>query len=141
MSQALKNEKQHCKLISSPLAMMPVQWSQFKDIDDVEPINNGDVPCLMEVREVLKKHGKRDRLGIALLHRHFDLSDDEAMVETSDEATRTLTLRPHPLDAVSRNDVGTIFKLNDGEFETMSWCRTFCQRIFLSHLDAHNRED
>ena len=57
---------------SATLAMAPTQWGRYEDINDVEPLNEGDQACLTEIREVLKKHGKRERFGVALLHRHFE---------------------------------------------------------------------
>ena len=59
--------------MSTTLEVAPMQWGLLKDLDDVGSINDSDVDCLAEVREVLKKHGKRERFGVALLHRHFDM--------------------------------------------------------------------
>jgi len=58
------------------LAVAPVQWSNLRNIDDVQPVNDGDTDCLVEIREVLRRHGKLDRFGVALLHSHFDLAND-----------------------------------------------------------------
>jgi len=123
------------------LSISPVQWSKLKNIDDVEPIGDGDAACLAEVRDVLKKHGALLRFGVALLHSHFDLADDEIMLESSDDESRSLLTRPvRQADAGDRS-VGTIWMLREGNAETMSWCRRFCRKLPISggHNQDHNR--
>lgn len=71
-----------------------VQWSALKHIADVRPIDDSDAPCLNEIRAVLEKHGCLDRFGVALLHNHFDLADDEIMMETTDVDRREHWVRP-----------------------------------------------
>lgn len=43
-------------------------------------------PKLDKIGRVLHKHGCADEIGIALLHRHFDLADDEVLVEKVEPA-------------------------------------------------------
>src|SRR4051794_39993335 len=109
------------------LVIAPIQWADLKDIDVVDPLNDSDSDCLVELREVLKKHGKRDRFGVALLHSHFEMADDEVLVEISDEESRVLTLRPVKHANVS-NTVSTIWKLLDGEIKAGVHCHQYCQR-------------
>ena len=96
------------------MTMAPTQWGRYKDIADVEPINDGDLDCLAEVSAVLKKHGKRERFGIALLHKHFEMTGDERLVEHTDVERRVLTIKP-----VKQSEAGptiqTIWELGDGE--------------------------
>ena len=122
------------------VAVMPVQWAEFNDIDDVEPLNEEDADCLKEIRDVLKKHGMDQRFGVALLHKHFDLEDDEIMLETSDHDARKLVLEPTKVSDAGNNNVGTIFALRDGEFEVMSHCHQYCKRgIMGNHFGAHRK--
>ena len=125
----------------SALNMMPVQWSSLEDIDGIEPLNKSDENCLQEIYEVLKKHGKQDRLGIALLHKHFDLQDNEIMLEVSDHESRELVTTPVNSDVAGNGNVGTIFALRDGNtIETMSHCHQYCKRgIFGNHFKAHEK--
>ncbi len=119
---------------------MPMQWSDFQDIDDIEPMNDKDSECLAAVRDVLKAHGMLNRFGVALLHKHFDLSEDEILLETSDNAARTLVLKPTKRSEAGNNNVGTIFALREGGFETMSHCHTYCKRgVFGNHFGAHRK--
>src|SRR4051812_15073087 len=87
------------QMSNATFEMAPMQWADLKDIDEVEPIGESDSECLAEVREVLKKHGKRDRLGVALLHKHFDMAGDEVLVEYSDKEERVLTIKPVKAEA------------------------------------------
>ena len=119
------------------LVISPLQWSDLQDIDDVEPINIGDTECLLEIRNVLKKHGKMDRLGVALLHSHFDMSNDEIMLESSNDETRTLVIQPVKQQEAGTNNVGTIFMLREGDPTTMTWCKRYCKRQFFGHGDGH----
>ena len=124
------------------IEVAPVQWSKFKDIDDVEPLNDGDVDCLAEIRDVLAKHGKMSRLGIALLHSHFNLSPGEVMIEESDEEHRRLITRPATTAETGPGSIGTIWMLQDGGLEAMAWCRQYCQRgggMLGGHLRSHTK--
>ncbi|MGZ4727685.1 MAG: hypothetical protein ACXWB2_08205 [Acidimicrobiales bacterium] len=71
-----------------------MQWTDLEHIADVRPIDDTDGPCLEEIREVLSKHGALDRFGVSLLHRHFDLAEDEMMLETTDLTRREHMVRP-----------------------------------------------
>lgn len=75
---------------AGPLAGLP-------HIDVLAPRDPADEACLAEIREVLFKHGKATRFGVALLHHHFAVAPDEVLVEECDPVTRVLTTRPVPL--------------------------------------------
>jgi hypothetical protein len=78
----------------STLILESMQWSDLDHIADVKPIDKDDSACLEEVRQVLQKHGALDRFGVALLHNHFDLAEDEMMLETTDAERREHLVRP-----------------------------------------------
>jgi hypothetical protein len=71
-----------------------MQWSQLDHIADVRPINDGDAECLGEIRAVLEKYNCLGRFGVTLLHSHFDVADDEMMLETTDPERREHAVRP-----------------------------------------------
>ena len=123
------------------LTLSPMQWGLVKDIDDTEPVGVNDFQCLLEIRNVLKKHGMQNRFGVALLHSHLDIQDGEAFLEECDSVKRILNLRPVPLEVASKGaNIGTIFHLKDGDVNAMSWCRSFCKKHFLTgHERDHNR--
>ena len=130
---------------SSALALeiFPIQWSRLKHVDDIEPLNDGDAACIAEIRDVLYKHGKLDRLGVALLHSHFPLADDEVMLEETDEEARVQTLVPVKVSEMGPTDMGTIWRLQAGpDIVAMAWCRVYCERgavIRPYHKKKHTR--
>lgn len=84
------------------------------DIGDVVPAGEADEALFRELREVLVRHASERRFGLVLLHQHFDLTDDEILVETVDVASRTLTVRPAPLTSLeSTSSIATNWRLDD----------------------------
>jgi hypothetical protein len=71
------------------------------DITEVDPVDATDMAILAEIQDVLKRHNALGRFGVNLLHQHFDMADDEIMVEYTDVASRTQMIRVekigHPL--------------------------------------------
>jgi hypothetical protein len=76
------------------LTVGAMQWSRLDHIADVEPIGDGDAACLEDIRQVLARHNCLGRFGISLLHSHFDLADDELLMETTDLDRREQLVRP-----------------------------------------------
>jgi len=118
------------------LVVSPIQWSNYKDIDDIEPVNNSDSKCMEEVRDVLKRHNRLDRFGLALLHKHFDLQDDEVMLEKYFEDDRTLVLKPEKLKNITHKTVGTIYVLKEG-IQPVARCPTYCYSPMGHHMEKH----
>ncbi|GGB25340.1 hypothetical protein GCM10011505_03190 [Tistrella bauzanensis] len=87
------------------LQISAVQWSSLDHIADVRPIDDTDASCLMEIRAVLEKHRCLERFGVALLHNHFDLAEDEILLETTDVNTREQFLRPVKQSWMDENGV------------------------------------
>jgi hypothetical protein len=121
------------------LTMAPTQWGRYKDIEDLEPINDADLDCLAEVSEVLKKHGKRERFGVALLHKHFDMNRDEQLVEYTDAEARILTIKPIKKGEAGKT-IETIWELGDGEDgrKVFLGCRVTCwTNVHGNHSRSH----
>jgi hypothetical protein len=59
---------------SVPLAFA---FHKLKYIHETPPRQESDDACFQEIKEVLKRHGLEHRYGLTLLHKHFELSDDE----------------------------------------------------------------
>jgi hypothetical protein len=74
--------------------MTALEYAGLPTLDDVAPLTAEDEDCLNELRGVLARHGRLDRFGVALLHRHFDLDEGEILVEECDTTRRTLTTSP-----------------------------------------------
>lgn len=67
-------------------------------LDEVDDLDESDLACFQEIAAVLNRHGKLDRFDLALRHGHFDVADDELLIETNDPTTRTLSVKPYRLD-------------------------------------------
>jgi len=112
------------------LVIQPMDWAELNDIDEIDPVGEADADCLKELYDVLKRHGKHERFGVTLLHRHFDLGNDEVMLERTDSSNRRLELRPARLDSpeVARS-VQTSWKLTeDFGAVTNTACYRRCER-------------
>lgn len=95
------------------IVTQPMQWASAPDIGDVPPLSAQDRECLREVRDVLSRYGNLDRFGLNLIHKHFDISEDECLVETIDVESRTLTVRPMKMGSVG-HAIETQWRLSDG---------------------------
>lgn len=105
--------------------LMPLQWSDIPHINDTEIITGADDACLEEVREVLARHGRLNKFGIALLHYHFPINESEIMVETIDPVLRSLLSRPVPLAEIDRASVMETawrFGPDEGDIRPMMNC-------------------
>ncbi|WP_374138117.1 MULTISPECIES: hypothetical protein [unclassified Sphingomonas] len=116
--------------MSVQVALMPVQWADLKDIEDVDPINSADDECLREIYDVLKRYGKSGRFGINLIHKHFDMNDDEVLLEITDKKERSLVLRPAKRDSAAvQRTVETSWVLSeDGNQKVTAQCYVRCVR-------------
>jgi hypothetical protein len=94
------------------------------DIDEVEPLSAADRECLDDVRAVLAEHDALRRFGLTLLHQHFEIADDEVLVEEIDVENRVLTSRPEKISAADRA-IETSWRLDD--LTGMARCRTVCK--------------
>lgn len=107
--------------------MLAFQWSKLPRITEIErKLDEGDVQCLREVAAVLRQHGREWRFGVNLLHSHFELSDDEVLLETSDPDDQSLWIRPVTKDEVANDDVTpTAWCLASGEPQMGCVCKNF----------------
>ena len=79
---------------TSQVVVQPMQWASTRDIHEVEPISDKDSEVLRQLREVLLKNNAIDRFGVTLIHKHFDLQENEQLVEFTDIENRRLTIEP-----------------------------------------------
>lgn len=119
-------------------------YTALKDIDVVEPFNDEDRETMEMIREVLRKRNAIDRFGITLLHDHFDINDDEVLVETCDPVTRTLTIKPYRNEELKEADVDeegymqTNWRFDENDPKNI-FCLNLCQVTGNgSHIKPHN---
>ena len=99
--------------------------NRLTGIDQVERRLDSEASLFGEIRELLKRYGVEKKYGLALLHKHFDLADDEVLMEYADVENRTLITRPAPRSAASAgNAVETVWSLESGNATTA--CALFC---------------
>lgn len=115
-----------------------IALNDLKDVSEVPPIGEADKICMAEIKEVLKKFGKLDRFGITLLHKHFDLTDDEILVESIDEVNRVQVIRPMKKEEADKLDgelLETMWSLQDNS--TLMACRIKCVQQGGKHYERH----
>jgi hypothetical protein len=97
---------------NNTIVITPVQWRNLPDIDEVEQINGTDYAVLKELQAVLIKHNYTNRFGVTLLHKHFELEEDEVLMEKTDVSARISTLSVEKRDD-SQNTIETMWKFED----------------------------
>jgi hypothetical protein len=103
----------------------PLIWNDLPTIHDVPCVDDSDRLCLEEIGGLLRKHGKQTRFGVALLHQHFPLQDDELLVEHCDVDRRTLTTAPEKAGVVvGRNYLPTVWRFDGRHAQACSYCPT-----------------
>jgi hypothetical protein len=61
------------------------------EVDEAHNLEQ-DQAVLDRIRDILFRHNKEERFGVALLHKHFPMAADERILETFKPETRNLTL-------------------------------------------------
>jgi hypothetical protein len=123
-----------------PLAMdacLPLSFAVNRQthIDSVEYRREQEAVAFAELRAVLARYGLLEKYGITLLHKHFELADDEILVEYTDMETWTLTAKPTKVGKFPKNElVETTWAL--GLDETAMSCVTSCRYYAGSNTHA-----
>ena len=71
------------------LSIRPMQWAKLPELHQTPALDDSDLDCLEEIRDVLARHGKLARFAVHLAHRHFELAPDEVLIERPDPDGRT----------------------------------------------------
>jgi hypothetical protein len=74
----------------------------FGTVERFSPKRDGE--CFSDLATVLNRHGKTERFQITLLHTHFDVADDETLVEYVDTRKRQIVKTVWPQEHV-RSDM------------------------------------
>ena len=104
--------------------------------DDLEPLSEKDIECFDEIRRILKKYDTLDRFGITLLHKHFDLNDNEMLVEELDANTRTMHISPRKPEEENLEFFQTAWRLGEGT-EIILGCIQTC--VWRQESDGKQR--
>jgi hypothetical protein len=129
---------------SSRVIVHPMQWASTKDIQEVEPISDSDSEVLVQLREVLLKNNAIDRFGVTLIHKHFDLQENEELVEFTDIENRRLTIEPVSAgEGINTIETSWKFSKEAGGMQPLTVC---VQRCFFNanstpqHTGQHRDE-
>jgi hypothetical protein len=86
------------------------------DVDEVQPLSAEDQQLFAELHDVLKRHGALKRFGITLLHQHFEIADDEVLLEQTDKVTRRQLIEPVKVSTLQDlQPIETSWRLDSGE--------------------------
>lgn len=126
--------------VDSRVVIEPVQWATLLHIDDVEPISDKDYAVLEELRQVISKHGYENRFGISLIHKHYELSENEIALEETDEEARISTIRAAD-DPGAAKTIETMWRFAKSArgVTSVTQCVQRCHYM-LGHKLRHHRE-
>ncbi len=88
----------------------------------LKPLDASDALFLEAFAELTNRHGKTERFGVSLLHRHFDLAPGEVLVERVDQESRTLTIRAEQTGTTSTPAHTTEWAAWDGTLVAIQRC-------------------
>ncbi len=78
--------------------------------------------ALEKVGAFLADEGLTDVLAVQVLHSHFEVALDEALLEVTDEEARVQVTEVVPADQVSDEQAATWRFMLDGSPVVMGWC-------------------
>jgi hypothetical protein len=125
-----------------PMKIVPLAFAvnRLTALDEAARRLNSEAALFREIRELLRRYGAEKKYGLTLLHKHFDLADNEVLMEYADVGNRTLITRPTPRSEVSAvNAVETVWSLDSGMMTTV--CRKFCYYYPSTGKHAVEHED
>lgn len=100
------------------------------DVD--HELSESDILCLRELKSVLDRYGNAKRFGVTLLHRHFDVEDDEIPMEEVNVHTRTSTIRMRRISEVKETSIVTAWRLDGPEPQPVARCPAICDPTRLN---------
>lgn len=104
----------------------PANWNSLPDIDLISSsLTKEDESCLNEIKEILVKHKKAHLFGVTLLHKHFDLNEDEVFIETHDNENRSLFLKPGKISKIEEQKSlyrPTTWRFDENGIMTYTFC-------------------
>jgi hypothetical protein len=71
------------------LSIRPMQWANLPELHQTAALDESNLNCLEEIRDVLARHGKLAGFAVHLAHRHFELAPGEILIERPDPDGRS----------------------------------------------------
>jgi hypothetical protein len=120
------------------VTVQPMQWKPVPDISKAQAFTDADADLFEELREVLAKFGALDRFGISLIHDHFEIANDEFLMEFTDIENRTLTIKPVRLSELGELTYTiTNWKMTMGDEIATTACG--CAKNYNEHFGYHRK--
>ncbi len=104
-------------------------------ITEVVELNDSDMPLMNEIHDVLKRHNALKRFGVTLLHDHFDVADDEVLIEFTNINDRIQTIEvTKKNDPLLSDAIETSWRLDTGLPVMECKCAKVDGHTHLKHL-------
>ena len=111
------------------------------DLNHIDEVSDGFSEKALDVIEKIKaivlENKLEKEIGVTFLHKHFEIADDEILLEECDEASRTLTIRPvkkTTADAISEKVTQTMYRFDD---VYGLGCTQICSPTPSGHFTSH----
>lgn len=121
------------------LVLETVQWRNLNDIADVDPISDADYDVLKEIGDVLQRHGRTERFGVCLLHRHFDVREGEELIEETDVEERVSVVRVRAAGSSREPSIETMWRYTAGDMGAITKCEQKCRYSGGGHPRVHEK--
>lgn len=79
-------------------------YKDLRDIDDVHEASESERLQLEKLVNFMKEKGLIEHFGITLLHKHFEVNDDEILIESCDLENRTLSIKPIKKSMIAKSE-------------------------------------
>lgn len=81
-------------MTTTTIQIQPMQWGPIPYMGgpELEPFSPADAECFRDIRDVLVRHGALKRFGMFLIHKHFEVAEDEELMECTEHADRRLII-------------------------------------------------
>jgi len=124
------------------MTTVQIQAMQWGDIPymgnpDLVPFSEeNDAECFREIRDVLARYGALKRFGVFLIHKHFEVTEDEELTESTEHEGRRLVIVPKKRTEIDRSTViETNWIFTDTENISAACCT--CAKNANGHLGYH----
>lgn len=124
--------------MSAAIQIQPMQWGDipYMGSEELEVFTEKDAACFKDIRDVLIKHNALDRFGMCLIHKHFEMAEDEELTELTDEQGRKLTIVPRKKSEIDpASTTPTNWRFTAANEQPMVGCT--CARNTGGHLGYH----
>jgi len=103
------------------------------DVNEVEGLTENDHKLFSELRELLERHGALKKFGVFLLHQHFEIAEDEVLLERTDVSNRRQRIEPVKIGSLAgMQAIETSWRFDDDG--PVMYCRCY---LIAEHRHEH----